>query len=82
MDAVLPTAELLHRFSIVVSTDSKCCHWGCKMASIIKFGLSVLIVSLGMKIVSKQNESNNKINDLPYHSPLIVEFASSPLLSY
>lgn len=52
------------------------------MASIIKFGLSVLIVSLGMKIVSKQNESNNKINYLPYHSTLIVEFASSPLLSY
>lgn len=52
------------------------------MASIIKFRLSVVIVSLGMKIVSKQNESNEKINVLPYHRPFIMEFTSSPLPSY
>lgn len=65
-----------------VSTDSKCCSWGCKMASIIKIWLDVLIITLGVKIVSKQNESNKKIKNLAYHSPVIVESASGPLSSY
>lgn len=50
------------------------------MASIIKFWLSVLIFSLGMKIVPKQNESNKKINYFPCHSLSIVKFASSAQL--
>lgn len=80
--AVLSTVELLHSFSIIVSTDGKCCSWGCNMTSIIKIWLDVLTISLGVKIVSKQNESVKKTNNLAYYSPFIIESPSSPLPSY
>lgn len=47
------------------------------MASVLK--INVLIISLGVKIVSKKKE---KIKNLAYHSPFIVESALSPLSSY
>lgn len=63
--AVLATIKLSHSFSVIVSADSKCCSWGCKMTSIIKIWLKFLIISLGVKIVSKQNESKKIICPTP-----------------